>query len=356
LFGWGPENYHVVFAKYFDPNIFDSTREAWADKPHNAVLEAFVSGGFVGGILYLLWVLSFFVLPVYLYRKKVFSKIEFVIFEGMFFAYFLQNLIVFDTVTSYMMLFALFGVLIGSIPVSLFPETEKQQTGIASNTVKIFTIMACAALFIPAWVYFVHLPAKKSAAIKRVYDSNALQKDFSVVIGISPMGNGRDVGYIANQLLGAYQRNIAVTKQDPKRVAQAHADIEKFLSEEVDQATMVAAADYRLWISAGKLVNFDMTIMNTFDETSLMRARTYLNRAITLSPTNPQGYWALGQTDAYAKRVDDARTNFIRARDLDMTILASHQYLIIFERVFGNKKTLGDAMAQLGKYFPEEKF
>ena len=58
--GWGPENFHIGFEKYFDPTLPPSLQRLWWDRPHNIFLEIWVNSGIFALIFYLaFWILLF---------------------------------------------------------------------------------------------------------------------------------------------------------------------------------------------------------------------------------------------------------------------------------------------------------
>ncbi|MEY4747508.1 MAG: hypothetical protein RLZZ416_557 [Candidatus Parcubacteria bacterium] len=106
IFGWGQENYAIVFDKYYDPRMY--AQEPWFDRVHDVVFDWLVAGGFVGLLSYL----SVFVAALYLLwrdaiRKKqgahAFSISERSILTGLLAGYFFHNLFVFDNITSYIL-------------------------------------------------------------------------------------------------------------------------------------------------------------------------------------------------------------------------------------------------------------
>ncbi|HTE48683.1 MAG TPA: O-antigen ligase family protein, partial [Candidatus Paceibacterota bacterium] len=337
LLGWGPENYSVVYAKYFDPTILEpgEAREVSVDKPHNMVLEQFVSGGFIGGMLFLLFLILFFILPLYFYRKKIFSKMELALFTGLFFAYFLQDLIIFDTVITYMTLFVLFGIFTGTTLIFTQKEKIKTISGLKPIARTVHAIV-CILLFIFSWIFFVHLPSKKAKGIYTLVSRKTAEKDFSVVASISPMGNGRDVGIIGERMVKSYQENIDTIKQDPRLIAQAHTDINSFLTE-ADKLTEAAPNDYALWLACAQLESFDMTSTGNFEDKAISRALSYIDRARELSPNDPRVYLVYGQIFAYQKEFAKAHDYLMKAYNLDPKIPVLKEYLDKFEKLFGTK-------------------
>ena len=111
VFGWGQENYAIVFDKYYNPQMY--AQEPWFDRVHNIIFDWLVAGGFLGLLSYL----SIFIVTVWqLWRKNsaqvyAFSLAERSILTGLLAGYFFHNLTVFDNVTSYI----LFGTILAYI-------------------------------------------------------------------------------------------------------------------------------------------------------------------------------------------------------------------------------------------------
>lgn len=96
LLGWGQENYFIVFEKYYDPKI--SGVDLWENRVHNIILEWLINSGIFGLISYL----AIFCITIWtIWKKNIFALPEGAILTGLLFAYFIQNLAVFDTITTY---------------------------------------------------------------------------------------------------------------------------------------------------------------------------------------------------------------------------------------------------------------
>lgn len=116
LLGWGPENFHIAFNKYYNPRLLEfSYYETWWDRPHNMVLEVLLHTGLIGLIVYL----SIFVYAIawLIKRRTIFDRI---LATG-FLIYFTQNLFVFDTPSS----LSLFMIMLSGI--GLKPEVRSLQ-------------------------------------------------------------------------------------------------------------------------------------------------------------------------------------------------------------------------------------
>ena len=105
FFGTGHGNYAIVFDKYFDPVFLTHTSsETYFDRAHNNVIDIASTTGSIGLLAYLS---IFAAVAWYLIKKYRADKIsihEFSMLVGLFTAYFVQNLAVFDSLATYLML------------------------------------------------------------------------------------------------------------------------------------------------------------------------------------------------------------------------------------------------------------
>lgn len=107
LLGWGPENFNLVFNKYYDPILY--RQEVWFDRAHNIVMDRLATTGSIGLLIYL----SLFLYAVLsLWRKdkegkNYFSQAESAVLTGLFAGYFFHNLFVFDNITSSILFYSL---------------------------------------------------------------------------------------------------------------------------------------------------------------------------------------------------------------------------------------------------------
>ncbi len=106
VLGWGQENFNYVFNKYYDQKLYK--QEPWFDRAHTIVFEWLVAGGVLGLMSYLL---LFIVSVAVLWMKTPLSFREKSILTGLFVGYFIENLFLFDTITSYILFFTFIAYL-----------------------------------------------------------------------------------------------------------------------------------------------------------------------------------------------------------------------------------------------------
>lgn len=106
ILGWGLENFNLVFNKYFDPSLYGA--EPWFDRSHNILIDWLVHAGVFGLAAYL----SLFVVAFYLiWRRTAWSNLERSCLSGLLAAYLVNNLFVFDNLTSFLIFFGVLAFL-----------------------------------------------------------------------------------------------------------------------------------------------------------------------------------------------------------------------------------------------------
>ncbi len=108
LLGWGQDNFHYVFAKYYDPQMYG--QEQWFDRTHNVFLDWLIAGGVLGLAGYLsLFVALLLALwkKVRLNKNEMYDLLQKALFTGLLVAYFVHNLFIFDNLVSYIIFFIL---------------------------------------------------------------------------------------------------------------------------------------------------------------------------------------------------------------------------------------------------------
>ena len=127
VLGWGIGNFSIPYAKHYDPKMFG--QEAWFDRTHNMPLEWLVSGGLVGFLAYLTLLFSILWALVKAVKHEILQKRHAFIFVGMFSAYLVQLLFVFDTLPTYLMLAIMLGFFYASS--SATPEVWSRKNTLA---------------------------------------------------------------------------------------------------------------------------------------------------------------------------------------------------------------------------------
>lgn len=318
ILGWGPENFNVVFTKYFNPCLVLSRcgSEVWFDKTHNALLDQLIHSGIVGLIAYLAIFAAIFTT---LFRIALRFHEEWlmpgVIIAGLA-SYFVQNLLVFDMPSSYLMLALTLAFAGGMTNISSSAvEVKSTRTGLVDPS--SFTIVAVGLLF----VYFVFSfgfqsfqAANWGIAINR--SSMPLDKKIELYkksLAITRLGNRQTPEFFTNNLVSWVQDN-----QDLP---------EGFVREAIEIMSNILARnpiDFRHHLILGNLYN----AARRYDPEYINGAEEVLLRAVELSPKNQQGLSSLSQTYLYKGDYEKAITLLERSRDLEPRFEQPHWSLL----------------------------
>lgn len=110
ILGTGHGNFAVTFDKYFDPIFYNYTRsETYFDRAHNNFIDIVSTAGLFGILTYLsIFVAAYFYL-INGFRKGNISLTDFTLLGCLIIAYFIQNLVVFDALVTYISLMVALG-------------------------------------------------------------------------------------------------------------------------------------------------------------------------------------------------------------------------------------------------------
>ncbi len=332
--GWGPENFNLVFTKHFESCIFlpGYGTDIWYDRAHNIVVDTLVATGILGFLSYL----GIFASVLYVLWKRYLSqKVEFItagLFSVILFSYFLQNLTVFDMVSSLMMFFLILGFA-GSI-------ASKRESSLVSSEEKTFSfkpwiIPIILALFIPSFFYFIIQPLRSNTYLIKAFQTPNLTERISLYkknLEISPLGKYQARETIANREIGKYsQREVA--ESIPLEIQKQELD---FISKELEKSIEESPLLFSSYLALGKVYN----AYGRIDPSKLTRAQEVLEKAVEVSPGNQQGYWILTQTNLFQGKFDEAILAAKKAVELEPGVERSSLMLIevaaIIKSITGN--------------------
>jgi len=323
FFGHGPENFDFVFLKSFNPCMFLSEcgGEIWFDRAHNIVIDILVNTGIIGLLAYLFLFISVFLLLFKKYFKdKEISFWTFAIFSSLLVAYFVQNLTVFDMISSYLVFF-----LVLAFVASLGNKTGEE----VCYESKPFAITFVLLLFLISFFSYVVGPVKTEKEIIYALASKTPEErllNYKKALKDSPMGD--------YQIREFFAQNTLDLLKDPKQTitgAQAKEELE-FLIEELEKTREDNPLDFRNTMKLGELYGR----LYFIDKEVIILAEKRLEEAITISPTNQQGYWQLAQIKTFKNDFATALTLTKQAIALDPRVFNSHSVAIQVANAMGD--------------------
>ncbi len=342
LLGWGPENFDIVFSKHFEPCLFlpECGAEIWFDRAHNAVFDTLAASGIIGFLSYL----SIFLAVFYgLWRKYFKDKLDFWaagIFSVLLIAYFIQNLTVFDMVSSYMMLFLVLGFV-----ASLINDFRQKEANFKFPHPLLS--IGLLLLFLFSFNKFVIQPALVDNYIIQVFKAPSSSQRVALsekLFNLSPLGR-----YQSRELLS---NNTVKNINNRANNGMSDEDIRKelaFMAGELEKSTQESPLNYRCWLKLGEFYNF----YSKFDANKTIEAERALDQAIKLSPNNQQGYWALAQTRSYQGDLQASYALAEKALELNEKVVHGHKVIIQIAQMMGDDD-LARERAQIAIPFAEE--
>ena len=335
--GWGPENFEFVFLKYFNPCMFlgECGGEVWFDRAHNIIFDTLISGGILGLLTYAgIFIASFYILWRNYFQKKI-DFWQAGIFSVLFISYSVQNLTVFDMVSSYMMFFLILGFIARKEEVDNYEIKQK-------NPLIPFLI---SILFLVSFSKFVLSPLKSDnyaiLAMKADPFSEQRLSFYKKTLSASPVGKYQIREFFAEIALSPTQSQKSIEEKDIKQELE-------FLIQELEKSVKQSPLNFRSHLVLGQLYNE----YSNFEPLKIQDAERVLEKAIELSPKNQQGYWYLAQTRLYQGRFQDGLSLAEIALNLEPRLEKSHLIVVQIAKKIGDNQLAEEKIKEAIKIDP----
>jgi len=299
--GVGPQKFDVVFNKYFDPRFYNLVgNETWWDRAHNMALEVLTTMGILGLLSYLAVGLALFWALFQLGRRCQEQRTEVLLLSSFLAAYFIQNLFVFDSISTYLTMSFLVGYIItityshGQILENIKEIIAKGRSKNQIIVVLVLSIMAVAPIayaynikFIKHNLLFLQTLAQ---AENRPFASTI--NSYRRVLELSDFDQ-REVIIKLGQYLGQRALSGRLTIDDLRSGYN-------FFLAKADKAIKANPQDVRLLLSYGNSVNVYGEMMKTKDVnlagSILQKAESALLEAASLGRSRQQVFYSLANT------------------------------------------------------------
>ncbi|MBU1164119.1 O-antigen ligase family protein [Patescibacteria group bacterium] len=320
VFGWGLENYEILFNKYFPVEIFkDNGSRVWFDRAHNIIFDVTATTGIVGLISYL----SIFIIAIYYLLKKY--KKERDVSTSLFlivllFAYFLQNLFVFDTLNSEIIIYLILAFI-----VFLVSQNSHQTEILEQVKPKKVNLLLIILVFTPLLILIYGVNIRTLQANHMVFESIIAQKENDQVVykkdiiiklidasEIVPIGK-----YEIREQLITYINSLLRSENIAKE------DVLEGLEIAIIEAKKTIddrSNDIRAYLYLANLYNGSVEYDNSHPEKTI----DLLEDVIYLSPNRTSVYFELGQAYLFLSDFENAIINFKKGVDLATWVVDSH--------------------------------
>lgn len=352
ILGWGQENYYLIFQKYYDPGLYGD--EPWFDRSHNVLFDWLIHAGILGLASYLSMIaiavlglarvtflnqqngkthgneiksMGLAPLPAALKNPQNKQHLRVALFSddiksgdrqvtgfsfwhgliliGMFAAYLLQNIFVFDNLNTYLLFFAMLaysGYLIwgGSeeeakrvVPQRIPRPRAWALASAGAAGVLVVLLVAGTSLHIK--------PIRQSAAligVLRTYQENTgadkLMNAFHEALAYDSFGTTEVREQLANIALTVPAKENMSEEEKKRFVA--------FAIEELEKETAGDAKDVKHLLFAGSILNRALAL----DPGYPAKAEKVLVEAVDISPVKQPIVFELAQLYALAGQFDRA--------------------------------------------------
>jgi len=327
ILGWGLENFDVVFAKFFSPKLFlgEYGGETWFDRAHNIVLDTLINSGIVGLISYL----SIFCISILSLLKKCFVEnkenigVNLVIIS-LLIAYFAQNLLVFDLISSY----AVFFLTLAFINFLIQEEdSEESNNFIINESLKKFCYILIF-VFMSTCLYFGNIQPANSAinTTKMIIADNLEDRKEFYEKSLNTLRYNNEINHqFGLHLLKEF--NSYGIDQD---LLKTSFDLAK---KETEKNVERNDLNLRARLSLAKLYLAEYKSMK--NEQVLFLAEKILEEAKENSPMNPKCYWLLADLSFERGDFEESMRLFQEAINLEPQLDISRWYLISYYNLIG---------------------
>jgi O-antigen ligase/tetratricopeptide (TPR) repeat protein len=291
LLGWGSENFEIVFAKYFNPELrlLKNGRHLWFDKSHNIIFDTLVTVGFLGLISYLL--IFFAALKLLWDRVKKADKLDgdqsrnSWIFSAIMMvalvSYFAQNLLFFDTIVTQLMFFLILACICGINPSKAQGEMSTKSFSTRSRiTMSVFIYV----LLLLSIFTFVIQPLRSSYFGFVVYNSGSnIQSSlnqYRKMTEITPIKGNRMLEVIVGRITRMLSNGVGL---NPEIIENVEDIGNAYLQDNPN--------DLRYILNMAKFY----TAAGGYDPMHFASSERLLRKAISLSPDNQKVYIYLSE-------------------------------------------------------------
>ncbi|OGD32531.1 hypothetical protein A3C91_03835, partial [Candidatus Azambacteria bacterium RIFCSPHIGHO2_02_FULL_52_12] len=281
MLGWGPENYNLVFDKYYNPKLYPI--ENWFDHAHNIIFDVITTMGVIGLAAYLFLVGNLARRGFAHARQDPREYWIGTLIWVLVLVYFLQNLFVFDSLVTYLPLMLVLAFAGAGFPLSEV-AAQKQKDGKAK---KFYNPSSNAAIFmLPVLVltiYFVNVrPAFAAYYTVAALRGGAMSADeaitaFGKAIAYSNFGRHEIRGKLADATVDFLHNKDNSDEEGKKKLAV-------YTMREMEKSLKEAPLDFRNYLYFANFLSNAGEALAKSDIDAFKEADAALEKARELGP------------------------------------------------------------------------
>lgn len=289
LLGWGQDNFLYVFAKHYNPKMWN--QEPWFDRSHDVFFDWLIAGGALGLLAYL----SLFLAALYYIwssKNQHLSVLERGVLTGMLVGYFIHNIFVFDNLTSYIVFFAFLGYLHAQSLPAVPPQNNERSRSRAEkgNELEAGDLAVAAVIVVALTASIIYLVNIRNinANIALI---NALRPEGIFVVGPNGQKEIAIKEVLDRRLFGTGEAReqlaqLAMHAVDPRVPEEIRRQFYELTASEFEQELADDPTNVRM-------ISFAAAFYQQFGQFD--KALGYFKKAIELSPKRQPPYLDLSQ-------------------------------------------------------------
>jgi O-antigen ligase/cytochrome c-type biogenesis protein CcmH/NrfG len=349
LLGYGWENYNIAFNKYFHPEIFiDNGSQLWFDRAHNTIFDIAIATGIIGLIAYL----NIFILALMYLFKNIKRDFDFsVILIALLIAHFVQNIFVFDVLSSFIVLFTIFGV-VSYLGNPKYEENEKPE-GFTNNFILKITIICITLAVVMLSIQYFNLKPLKANEIAiqgLMYGSSQripeAIKYFGESIEMDTYQSQEIRRKVADIVINSSQLSADMNDQEKMEVVTNF----KFAIQQIEDNIREHPSDVQDYMYLMMALNRSGFLnQNNFSEVIRIG-----KKALKLSPTRAHIYFEMGQAEMNRGNAEEGIKYFRQAVELNPMTMESQWNLMTAYSLVGQQDKIDEVrnnMEELGYVF-----
>lgn len=325
ILGWGQESFNYVFNAHYNPELY--AQEQWFDRTHNIIFDWLIAGGILGLAAYIAFFASI-VFYIWKRREHHLPAVERGILTGLLFAYFVNNLFVFDNLISYVF----FITIAAYVYFRTVPQAEEVHTHVEN---KIIAPAAVVVLIIVLYIVNVK-PILENVTLIQAISAPQQMTDisdksviFKKALSYHTLGDQEvreQLWYLASQA------NVAAAQQPIKGAAE----LANLATQEAKNQIALTPQDARPYTIIGAYYAQARDWKN---------ALTYFLKAHDLSPQKQSIDFSVASIYLTQRDYQNAYTWFKNAFYLDQSFLSARLYFAA-AAIYNHKLDVADQALQ----------
>ncbi len=335
VFGYGLESYNKVFDKNFPPLLYERAgSQVWFDRAHNVFFDRLITVGILGFLAYLAFVLlPAIYLFFWLFRKDNLENNEqkakktfAIVFIGLTVGFLIQNLAVFETITTYIILFFTWAFLAKILEKDIFKFSFYWAKGIWLVGF-VFCLIAIGPLtwFVNIKPAQANLQVAKAMHMSKIMDQPPENYSFFDIVDQFKVGLEMET-YGNPEYQIQFIDFIGTTLANLGEVVDSVKTIIVYTDEMVEKQINMQPSNSKNYLVAMRHYNYTFASLPDDKFERLNRSLSFFPKFAELSPTRPHVYQEAGYTNLYKYR------NYVQIGEDDLAAEALKEAEKYFEK------------------------